>query len=239
MLKMHETTKARWINAAAMAASSLKPTLSGQVARNFVSGKLPAHPQFLDLIAAVEGYTLNCWATTKQVAQLGGTVREGAPKFPVWSTRNGKTTCYYVVNFDECTLPDLDTKAYNTAIAAIDNIDTYEYVPFAKPTPLPVKAKKVDMHKTIERQTEERVAAKRNLKDSVHKKLDTTPQQAGAAVQLNNRASDYAKSAVAEKPSMFHLELKEFGIRVEAPTMYDAQILLEKAVDAYIKCKQA
>lgn len=240
----------RWDNAVKMAFASLKPSLSGLAAQNFVSGKAPKAAQYLDVIAAVEGYSCNIWATVKQVESIGGTVAADAPKYPIfWQRKSAKTgkmyyQGYYVVNFDEVTLPadGLESDAYDTAMAAFDATDTYAFEEMGAPSPIPVCERKATAIKNARINAAQNPDLKKiheNLVLSERKTLDTTPQKRGAAVEHNNRPDMRTKGQYTDGKPMasFKLDLDEFGIHVEANTMADATMLLEKAVDAYLKLK--
>lgn len=94
--------KANYENAVKLAKSLRKRAKKGDVT-NFVTGRPvnrdPQQVAALKVVAAVEGYPTNEWATRSQIAANGGTIKADAFGAPMFMPRGeGKFSYYYVFN---------------------------------------------------------------------------------------------------------------------------------------------
>ena len=233
--------KALFDNAISMAVRSLKPSISGTMPVNFVNGRnaSPKHKQDADLliVAAVEGYSTSLWATPRQISEVGGVVSADATRVPIFVDKVSKAgntylTSYEVVNFDCVLWPNgMPMECVNRVTELMTNPKPYtvtETIPAPKPPPPPhVPAPKPLPARNVP-------APVTNI---------TIPETSKAP-----KKSEVKRSNMLDRNERQHtdgtrtpnvvLDLKEYGIHVEARTFGEAQLLLDAAVAAHLALRK-
>lgn len=225
--------KALFDNAIRMAVKSLSPSLSGSVPVNFTNGRnaSPKHAQDADLliVASVEGYTTNLWATPRQIANVGGIVNVDAMRVPIFVEKTSKkgnpyTTTYDVVNFDCVSWPNgMPMECISRVTELMTNPTPYT-VTEKIPAPKPIPARNVSAPTT-------------NITVPDAPKPSKAPKK--SEVKLTNTLDKNARQHTngVRTPNVV-IELAEFGIHVEARTIAEAQLMLDAAVAAQLSLRK-
>lgn len=222
--------KALFDNAISMAVKSLSPSMSGYVPVNFTNGRnaSPKHQQDADLliVASVEGYTTNLWATPKQIANVGGVLKADAVRVPIFvekTSKKGNTfmTTYDVVNFDCVSWPNgMPMECIQRVTELMTNPTPYmvtEKIPAPKPIParnVPVIATNIVLPKES-----------KTPKTSEVKRTNT----------LNKNERQHTDGV---RTANVVIDLAEYGIHVEARTIAEAQLMLDAAVAAQLALRK-
>lgn len=215
--------KALFDNAIAMAVTSLKPVLGNDAPVNFTNGRnvTPKNEQDsrLLVVAAIEGYKSNMWATPRQINELGvgAVISPDAARVPVFMTKTSKKgneylTSYDVVNLDCVSWPNgMPSECITRILELARNPKKADAPTFPAPTPIPSR----------------RVPAQTISVEPEPK----TPKR----VRTSGVLSMSEKQTVGRerKPNVV-VEFEEFGIRIEARTVSEAQLMLDSAVAAYV-----